>query len=195
MRRFRRFPPWSVWVCAGLACAIAGRYGWERLSSVAPREALGSSRSGSLAAGKFDVVRVDRADLLLIRQQLSGPQRSDSRSIEVRLQLLGLTSQVDAASAEFTEPGRQFTVEMLSRGVPSLELDRRRLNDEGHFLAYVYVNGKLLNAELVRAGWARAAIYPGDNQSMQKSIVKAEKEARSAGRGIWGGGTRLGEVR
>lgn len=185
MRRFRRFPPWSVWVCAGLACAIAGRYGWERLSSVAPRAALGSSRSGSLAAGEFDVIRVDRADLFIIRQQISGSQKLDSRTIEVPLQLLGVTSRALEGSPEHAELGRQFAKEMLSSGVPSLALDRRRLNDEGNFLAYVYVNGKLLNEELVRAGCARAVIYPGDNQTLQRSIIKAEKEARAAGRGIW----------
>jgi endonuclease YncB( thermonuclease family) len=185
MRRFRRFPPWSVWVCAGLACAIAGRYGWERLSSVAPRAALGSSRIGSLAAGEFDVIRVDRADLLLVKQQVSAPQKSASRTIEVPLQLLGVTSHALEGSPELAELGRQFTAEMLSSGVPSLELDRRRLDEDGHFLAYAYVNGKLLNEELVRAGWARAVIYPGDNQTLQRSIIKAEKEARATGRGIW----------
>jgi hypothetical protein len=179
MRRFRRYPPWPVWVCVVVCAAIAGRYWWSRGSSAAPHAAEGSSLSGSLVVGEFEVVRLERADLLIVRQQVPVLGRKSLQSLEVPLQLLGVKSAV------LTEEGRRFTSEFLSPGTPSLDLDRRRLDNAGHFLGYVYIDGKLLNEELIRAGLAQADLYPGDNQTMHRNFVKAEKEAKKAGRGIW----------
>ena len=185
MRRFRRYPPWSVWVCAALACAVAGRYWWQRGGSVSPHAALGSSLSVSLTPGEFEVVRIEHADLLVVRQQVPVPGKSGGQEFEAKLQLLGVKLPVEDSPTELIESSRQFTADLLASGIPTLELDRRRLNSQGHFLAYVYVGDKLLNEELVRAGLARVDIYPGDNQTMHRAFVKAEKEARRAGRGIW----------
>lgn len=179
MRRFRRYPPWSVWVCVFVCAAIAGRYWWSRGSSAAPHAAEGSSLSGSLVAGEFEVVRVERADLLVVRQQVPVLGRNVLQQIESPLQLLGVKLP------ERSEEGKQFTSEFLSSGTPSLDLDRRRLDNAGHFLAYVYVDGRLLNEELIRAGLGQADLYPGDNQTMHRNFVKVEKEAKKAGRGIW----------
>jgi len=175
MRRFRHYPPWSVWVCAALACAVAGRYLWQLRGSQSPRAVLGSSSDDNLSPGAFEVVRIERADLLVIRQQ----------EREVTLQLLGIKLADDSTTA-MAESGRQFTADLLSSGTPSLELDRRRLDNRGHFLGYVRVGDKLLSEELVRAGLAKTDIYPGDNQTMHRTFVKAEKEARKAERGMWG---------
>jgi Staphylococcal nuclease homologue len=179
MRRFRRYPPWSVWVCALVCAAIAGRYWWSRGSSVVPHAADGGSLNDRLIAGEFDVVRVERADLLTVRQQVPVLGRDIRQSLEAPLQLLGVKS------SGLTQEGIQFTSQFLESGTPSLELDRRRLDNAGHFLAYVYVEGRLLNEELVRAGLAQTELYPGDNQTMHRNFVRAEKDARNAGRGIW----------
>lgn len=179
MRRFRRYPPWSVWVCVALCAAMAGRYWWSRGSSAAPHAAEGSSLTGSLVVGEFDVVRVERADLLIVRQQVPILGQDILQTLEAPLQLLGVKS------SGLTEAGKRFTSKLLSLGTPSLDLDRRRLDSAGHFLAYVYVDGRLLNEELIRAGLAQADLYPGDNQTMHRNFVKAEKEAKKAERGMW----------
>ena len=118
----------------------------------------GSSLSGSLVAGEFEIVRVERADLLIVRQEVPVLGRDALQLMEVPLQLLGVKTIAPSKS------GTEFTSEFLSSGTPSLELDRRRLDSGGHFLAYVYVDGKLLNENLIRAGFAQADLYPGDNQ-------------------------------
>jgi len=179
MRRFRRYPPWSVWVCVAICAAIAGRYWWSRGSSAAPHAAEGSSLAGSLVVGEFELVRVERADLLMVRQQVPVLGKDTLQPLEAPLQLLGVKS------SDLTAAGKQFTDAFLSTGTPTLDLDRRRLDSAGHFLAYVYVDGRLLNEELIRAGLAQADIYPGDNQTMHRNFVKAEKEAKRTGRGIW----------
>ena len=179
MRRFRRYPSSSVWICVVACIIVAGRYCWDRGSSAVPHAAEGSSLSGNLIAGEFEVVRIERADLLLVRQPVPVLGKDRPLPLEATLQLLGVKSR------GLTEEGRQFTSEFLRRGVPSLELDRRRLDNSGHFLAYVFADGRLLNEELIRAGLAQADLYPGDNQTMHRNLVKAEREARQAERGIW----------
>lgn len=179
MRRFRRYPPRSVWICAVACIIVAGRYCWDRGRSAVPHAAEGSSLSGNLIAGEFEVVRIERADLLLVRQPVPVLGKDSPLPREAPLQLLGVKSR------GLAEEGRQFTSEFLRRGVPSLELDRRRLDNSGHFLAYVYVDGSLLNEELIRAGLAQADLYPGDNQTIHRNLVNAEKEAKRAQHGIW----------
>jgi hypothetical protein len=179
MRRFRRYPPWSVWVCVVVCAAMAARYWWSRGSSAAPHAAEGSSLRGSLVTGKFKVLRVQRADLMIVRQQVPVMGKDALQPLEAPLQLLGVKS------SGLIEEGKHFTSEFLRAGTLSLELDRRRLDSAGHFLAYVYADGKLLNEELIRAGLAEVKLYPGDNQTMHRNFVKAEKEAKKAGRGMW----------
>ena len=179
MRRFRRYPPWSVWVGVAICAVVAGRYWWSRGNSAAPHAAEGSSLRGSLVVGEFEVVRVERADLLIVRQQVQVPGSDSLQPLEAPLQLLGVKS------LELADAGKQFTREFLSAGTPSLDLDRRRLDNAGNFLGYVHVDGSLLNEELIRAGLAQADLYPGDNQTMHRNFVKAEKEAKRAGRGMW----------
>jgi hypothetical protein len=179
MRRFRRYPPWSVWVCVAICAAAAGRSWWSRGSSAAPPAAAGGSLRGSLVVGEFELVRIERADLLIVRQQVPILGKDAPQPLEAPLQLLGVKS------SGLAEEGKQFTSMFLSSGTPSLDLDRRRLDSGGHFLAYIDVDGRLLNEELIRAGLAQADLYPGDNPTLHRNFVKAEKEAKKAGRGIW----------
>lgn len=179
MRRFRRYPPWPLWACVVLSTAIAGRYWWTRGNNEIPHVAEGSSQAGRFVPGEFEVVRIERGDLLIIRQRVPGLAKDSLQVFEGPLQLLGVKTSTEL------EAGKQFSSEFLSRGQPSLDLDRRRLDNSGHFLAYVSLNGRLLNEELIRAGWAEAENYPGDNQTIHRKCVMAEREAKRAGRGIW----------
>jgi endonuclease YncB( thermonuclease family) len=45
--------------------------------------------------------------------------------------------------------------------------------------------GVMVNVELVRLGYARASSYPPDVK-YQEDILRAEREARAAARGLWG---------
>jgi micrococcal nuclease len=179
MRRFRRYPAWSVWLVLVLCATVAARYLWERRGSAAPHAAEGSSLFGKLVPGPFEVVRVERADLIIIRQRVAVLGNNTPQILDLPVQLLGVKALLPL------EPGTEFTRAILSSGSPSLDLDRRRIDNAGHFLAYVYVDGELLNQEVIRAGFGQAELYPGDNQTIHKNLVKAEKEAKDARRGIW----------
>jgi micrococcal nuclease len=65
-----------------------------------------------------------------------------------------------------------------------LELDVRARDQYGRLLAYVWVGDLLVNAELVRLGYAQVMTVP-PNVRYQALFVKLQREARAAGRGLW----------
>ena len=65
-----------------------------------------------------------------------------------------------------------------------LELDVRHRDRYGRLLAYVHVDGIMVNAELVRLGYAHAVSVP-PNVRHQHALRALERQARDAGRGLW----------
>ena len=68
-----------------------------------------------------------------------------------------------------------------------LELDVQARDRYGRLLAYVWVGATMINAELVRQGYAQVMTIP-PNVSHQALFVKLQRDAREAGRGLWGRG-------
>jgi micrococcal nuclease len=67
-----------------------------------------------------------------------------------------------------------------------LVFGRERRDVYGRLLAYVYLRGRLVNAELVRRGLARTlAIAP--NTRFAGRFQRLQAAAARAGRGLWGG--------
>jgi len=65
-----------------------------------------------------------------------------------------------------------------------LEFDAQKKDEEGRLLAYVYVKDLFVNAELIRLGYARAAVSP-PNVKYKDLFVKNENEARQKYAGLW----------
>lgn len=65
-----------------------------------------------------------------------------------------------------------------------LELDAQARDRHGRLLAYVWVAGTMVNAELVRRGFAQVMTVP-PNVRHQSLFLKLQLEAREAGRGRW----------
>jgi micrococcal nuclease len=75
---------------------------------------------------------------------------------------------------------------LLVLGKPvRLELDVRERDRHRRLLAYVYVGDTMVNAELVRLGYAHAMTVP-PNVAHASRFVSLERQAREAGRGLWG---------
>ncbi len=74
----------------------------------------------------------------------------------------------------------------LTRGQElRLAYDRRRSDRHGRLLAHVTDGqGRWLQGELLRRGWARVQAFP-DNRSVLAEMLKLEREARDAKRGLW----------
>lgn len=66
-----------------------------------------------------------------------------------------------------------------------LEKDVSETDRYGRLLRYVWLGGEMVNAILVRDGYAQASTYPPDVK-YQDTFLQLQREAREAGRGLWG---------
>lgn len=67
-----------------------------------------------------------------------------------------------------------------------LEGDAEDRDQYGRLLRYVWVDNTMVNAELVRLGYAYSLSYP-PNVKYQRYFLQMEKEARVYKRGLWSG--------
>ncbi|WP_319582847.1 thermonuclease family protein [uncultured Pseudodesulfovibrio sp.] len=85
---------------------------------------------------------------------------------------------------EYSRKARDFSRQFCQGRTVHLEFDKDRHDRYGRTLAYVYVDDRMLNEELVRAGLAiPLRIKP--NTRHAERFKQAEKQARLDGRGFW----------
>lgn len=79
-----------------------------------------------------------------------------------------------------------YTRNLVKPGdIVKIEFDVRPRDQYGRLLGYAYLsNGKMLNEELVKAGYANVMTYP-PNVKYQERFLKAYREARENKRGLW----------
>ena len=182
-RRFRRRPR-RIWLLVVLIAGLGlSRWGHDRW-----RDVPQPKREPPLAEGAYAVVRVVDGDTLLVAPQSSPP--AENRR-EIRLRLLGIDCPESVKPDHPVEPwareAAEFTRQFVSEGSVRLRFDKRRLDRYDRYLAYVFVADKMLNEELLRAGFARVATYPGDSESMARRLRVAADEAKQERRGMWSG--------
>jgi len=78
--------------------------------------------------------------------------------------------------------------ELVGGKVVILEKDVLETDEQGRLLRYVWVGDLMVNAELLRLGYARLSTYP-PHVKHQDLFLQLEGEAREAGRGLWATGT------
>ncbi len=85
----------------------------------------------------------------------------------------------------------RFVRKIVKPGDPVvIEFDKQTRDKYGRLLGYVYLSsGKMLNEEIVRAGYANLLTY-SPNVKYQDRFLKAYREARENNRGLW---TKYGE--
>ena len=87
------------------------------------------------------------------------------------------------------EPGGREAADVNRRLVAGqrvrLELDVQARDRYGRLLAYVWVGSVMVNAALVRLGYAQVMTIPPNVRHQQRFVALA-REAREAGRGLWG---------
>jgi micrococcal nuclease len=86
------------------------------------------------------------------------------------------------------EPGgreaAQLNRALLDTRHVRLETDVQTRDRYGRLLAYVWIGDTMVNAELVRRGYAQVMTVP-PNVRHQALFVKLQRDAREAGRGLW----------
>jgi micrococcal nuclease len=78
-----------------------------------------------------------------------------------------------------------FTHRRLQGRAVRLRFDRQRRDRFGRLLAYLEVDGRRFNDELLAGGYAKVLVIP-PNGRHGRTMLDEELEARSARRGLWG---------
>ena len=158
-------------VVAILAAALAG-------GSVAGRW-LGEQRRAAHDTDVAVVTRVLDGDTIAIRTRAG---TTDT------VRLLGVdtpeTQHPDRGVECFGPEAAAHTVQRLSGASVRLEGDVEARDRYDRRLAYVYLDGARFNDELLRLGYARLLVLD-PNRLHARALLRAELEARSAGRGLW----------
>jgi endonuclease YncB( thermonuclease family) len=138
-------------------------------------------RSSELPPGAYTIVDViDGFEFVLADD-------SDRGGRTHRVRLLGV-SPIDQTNAGLSRQACDFSRQIAQRQCQAvLRLDRRRYDRDGTSLGHLYVDGRLVSCDLVRAGLARLDTRPGDSAEIGRLLRKAEEEARRARLGIWQG--------
>jgi micrococcal nuclease len=83
---------------------------------------------------------------------------------------------------EATEANRQ----LVDGKDVQLEFDQETFDKYGRTLAYIWVDGQMVNLTMLRDGFANAFTVP-PNVKYEEQFRQAEREAREAERGLWAG--------
>jgi micrococcal nuclease len=94
------------------------------------------------------------------------------------------TRQPKKAAQPSGKEALAFVVQLVEGKKVRLEFDRQRKDKYKRLLAYVYVGDILLNAELMRQGYAQVATLP-PNVKYQELLLQLQREAREAKRRLW----------
>ncbi|HWC14118.1 MAG TPA: thermonuclease family protein [Actinomycetota bacterium] len=78
-----------------------------------------------------------------------------------------------------------FTKRKLEGNRVKVTYDIDRVDPYDRALVYIWVNGRLFNATLVRKGFARVLIYE-PNDRYETRLRRLQSEAQDAKRGLWG---------
>lgn len=127
------------------------------------------------------VVRVVDGDTIIISYHYKS---------EERIRLIGIdTPELDDPSdnsGNLTdgEIAAAYTQGSLLGKSVALELDVQERDQYGRLLAYVYVDGKMLNAKLLEEGYAVVATYP-PNVKYVDVFTDIQNKAMNENRGFW----------
>ena len=189
-KTYRKRPPHWVSLLLIVALLLIGRWiGWpairDRVGESGPEQDDSPLLVTPLAEDSYEVERAVDGDTIIVIDQ--GQRR--------RVRLMGIdtpevfdksgTGERLAQPAPFGPEASSFTKAFIAGGKVQMRFGRRRVDQYDRLLAYVFVDDRMLNEELARAGLAKAKTYAGDESPLSRRIEKAEAEARDARRGIW----------
>lgn len=131
------------------------------------------------ATNTATIVRVVDGDTVLV----------NTGGEEVKVRLIGVNTPetVDPNSPveAYGKEASDFTKARLTEGLSvELEYDVQQLDQYGRHLAYLWVDGEMFNATLVREGYAQVATYP-PNVRYQEVFINEEANAREENKGLW----------
>jgi hypothetical protein len=165
-RSFRRRRLRQVLIAAFVVALVTARW-----------KATATPTTGELPEGRYNVACVKRADVIEL-------------SDHVEVGLFGVIpasgsvlANSNVAASERNRMALAFTRKFVSGGEVRLQFDRTRLDSDGRYLAYVWVDvsggERLLNEELLRAGLVdrSPATLALCSSSMKRRLIRAADAA------------------
>lgn len=138
VRPSRLRSPKSLLLLVVVALLAASRWWWGGGEPPPP---------DALAEGVHQIERVIDGDTLLLANN-------------ARIRLIGVDTPETVKHNHPVEPwgpeATAFTKQFLAGGQVRLQFDRERVDDYGRFLAYAWVDDRMLNEELIREGLGTA---------------------------------------
>jgi micrococcal nuclease len=129
-----------------------------------------------LSEGSYYVRRVVDGDTIIVDP-------------EATIRLIGVNTPETVKPEHPIEPwgleAAEFTREFLASGTATLSFDRERVDRYGRFLAYVWVDSRMLNEELVRNGLARYEPQYRYSEAVKRRFRQAQQEAQREHKGVW----------
>lgn len=105
------------------------------------------------------------------------------------VRLIGIDAPESVSPTEpvecFGPEASAFAERRLDRTPVILEWDVERVDPFGRALAYLWIEKRLFNEDIVRKGYATVATYPPNVVHVTR-LVEAERRARRDGVGLWG---------
>lgn len=110
----------------------------------------------------------------------------NNKEEKVRLVLVDTPETVHPTKPEqpFGKEASEYTKNFIEGKEVSLEFDAQERDRYGRLLAYVYVDGIMLNQALLENGLARVAVYPPNTKYLDE-FKEIEVYAKNEGLGIW----------
>jgi micrococcal nuclease len=167
------------WRRLALATAVIAILAWRWQAT-----GVGIS-AANLSEGRYQVADVRDETTL----ELTGGIEVRLLGIEPALAPTAAVSDLEASFNTRRIDATEYARRLVAGNRVRLQFDRTRIDNEGHCLAYVWLDDppseRLLNEELLRAGLCRATPNPPCSYAMKRRFAQASQQARAAGRGLW----------
>ena len=137
---------------------------------------------GGVFAGQYEVVRVVDGDTIVIRY--------NGTYEKLRLRCVNTPKSVpsdEKQSDTMAEVAFRYTQKKLTGKYVDLEFESWFRGKYGVLYAYVFVDGKNINLELVRQGLSRYYIKYGQSKKYHNEFKVAQDLAKKEKLNIWGG--------
>ena len=133
----------------------------------------------NISSNTYEVLRVVDGDTIQI----------DYNGTKEKVRMIGIDTpeSVHPDENKNSENGKiasDYTKELLTGKFVALEFDVQERDKYGRFLAYVYLDGEMINKKLLHDGYAQIATYP-PNVKYVDDFTEIQKEAKEAKRGLW----------
>ncbi|QDT65016.1 thermonuclease family protein [Calycomorphotria hydatis] len=106
-----------------------------------------------------------------------------------RVRLIGVDTpesvHPDLPPQPYAEEASEYLRELISGKIVRLEFDQERTDRYGRLLAYLWLDGLLINEEIISQGYGKAVTHFPTSSYYKSRFRAAEAEARQAERGIW----------